>query len=105
MYALFESASIHLTDICHHLAFEVFISSQGSQGILGQASKQQLENTFGTSKDIDVAEQLLKQGSLKSGDDFSDDHILKNIAKGGYSMDLKGSGGSLSGARHWRLER
>lgn len=99
MYALFEFVSIYLTEICHHSAFEVFHSSQGSQGILGKASKQQLENTFGTSKDIDVAEQLLKQGSLKSGDDFSDDHLLKNLAKGDYSMDLKGSGGSLSGAR------
>lgn len=80
-------------------AFKVFFSSQGNQGHLGEASKQQLENTFGTSKDIDVAEQMLKLGKVVASDSFSDDHLLKNLAKGGYAMDFKGSGAQLSGAR------
>ena len=51
------------------------------------------------SKDIDVAEQMLKLGKVVASDSFSDAHLLKNLAKGGYAMDFKGSGAQLSGAR------
>lgn len=35
---------------------------QGAQGTLDSASKQELENEFGTSKDEDVIEKILAKG-------------------------------------------
>jgi ribosome maturation protein Sdo1 len=46
-------------------AYDVFFSSQGNQGTLGKASKQQLENTFGTSRDDDIAVFMLKNGVMQ----------------------------------------
>ncbi|KAJ7094498.1 DUF1960-domain-containing protein [Mycena belliarum] len=43
-------------------AFEVFFSAQGAQGVLGKASHQQLDTTFGTHKDVDVVAAILKDG-------------------------------------------
>jgi hypothetical protein len=48
-------------------SFDIFFSNQGSQGKLGHASKQQLENTFGSSKDVDAVQALLEKGTLQSG--------------------------------------
>lgn len=79
-------------------AFKVFVSSQGKQGHLGEASKQQLENTFGTSKDIDVTEKILKGGVAQAGEAMRDDYLSKNSAHGGHMMDTRGSGARLSGA-------
>ena len=79
-------------------AYKVFFSSQGKQGLLGLASKQQLENLFGTSRDVDVAEQLLARGVSRAGEGFSSDRIVGNLARGDMRMDNKGSGAKLSGA-------
>jgi Shwachman-Bodian-Diamond syndrome (SBDS) protein len=46
------------------IAFDVFHSVQGNQGKLGKASKQQLENTFGTSRDDDVVKFMLEKGNV-----------------------------------------
>ncbi|OBZ70037.1 hypothetical protein A0H81_09841 [Grifola frondosa] len=62
-------STIPLTDVVD--SFKVFFSNQGSQGLLGQASKQQLESVFGTSKDIDVVQQLLTKGKEQTGESFS----------------------------------
>lgn len=48
-----------------HEAFDVFHSVQGNQGKLGKASKQQLENTFGTSRDDDVVKFMLENGDVQ----------------------------------------
>ncbi|KIJ20391.1 hypothetical protein PAXINDRAFT_57817, partial [Paxillus involutus ATCC 200175] len=52
-------------------AFEVFHSGQGAQGYLGRPSKQQLETTFGTSKDVEVIKILLERGKEQQGDGFT----------------------------------
>lgn len=38
------------------------MNRQGAQGTLDSASKQELENEFGTAKDEDVIEQILAKG-------------------------------------------
>jgi hypothetical protein len=40
----------------------------GKQGILNTASKQQLENEFGTSKEDDVVKKILTEGSVQSSE-------------------------------------
>ncbi|EJD01598.1 DUF1960-domain-containing protein [Fomitiporia mediterranea MF3/22] len=87
--------SIPLTDVVD--SFKVFHSPTGNQGHLGEASKQQLENAFGSSKDIDVAEKLLKDGTLQAGDRFDDDHLVKNLSHGDFRMDTRGSGARMTG--------
>lgn len=56
--------TIPLTDVVD--SFDIFVTPQGSQGLMGRASKQQLDNTFGTHKDDVVVEQILEKGSLLS---------------------------------------
>ncbi|KAF5322782.1 hypothetical protein D9619_000601 [Psilocybe cf. subviscida] len=51
-------------------SFKVFHSTQGSQGILGQASNQQLDTVFGTSNEDDVVEHILKNGKSQPHDGF-----------------------------------
>ena len=77
------------------LAFDVFWSNQGAQGILGRPSKQQLENVFGTSKDIDVVSQILEKGKEESGKGIRTGEGLTNLTKGSLAVDTKGKG--LSG--------
>ncbi|KAL5527809.1 hypothetical protein ACEPAG_6610 [Sanghuangporus baumii] len=79
-------------------SFKVFHSATGHTGHLGEASKQQLENTFGTSKDIDVATKLLKEGSAQAGESFDDDHVVKNLGAGDIRLDNRGSGARLTGS-------
>ncbi|KAJ4397041.1 hypothetical protein N0V93_001265 [Gnomoniopsis smithogilvyi] len=44
-------------------SFQIFIThKQGAQGTLDTASKQELENEFGSAKDEDVIEQILAKG-------------------------------------------
>ncbi|KAK7470350.1 ATPase [Stygiomarasmius scandens] len=76
-------------------SFQVFFSEQGSQGLLGHASKQQLENTFGTSKDTEVVEQILNKGKSQAGDAIMTHTFVKNAAKSSLVIDNKGKG--LSG--------
>lgn len=74
----------------------MFFSNQGSQGILGQASNQQLDSTFGTHKDVDVVEQLLKKGSAQHSDslDSRSGQAATNIMKGSFNVDTRGKGTS-----------
>ncbi|KFY35778.1 hypothetical protein V494_05621 [Pseudogymnoascus sp. VKM F-4513 (FW-928)] len=47
-------------------AFKVFTTGkQGAQGELNTASKSQLENEFGTSKDDEVIQKILQDGTLQ----------------------------------------
>ncbi|KAG8218528.1 hypothetical protein J3R82DRAFT_4167 [Butyriboletus roseoflavus] len=78
-------------------AFEIFHSSQGSQGYLGRPSKQQLENDFGTSKDVEVVKALLERGKEQSGEGFHSGTFGTNATRfrGSAILDNKGKG--LSG--------
>ncbi|KAI0700588.1 DUF1960-domain-containing protein [Cytidiella melzeri] len=74
-------------------SFDVFFSNQGAQGILGKASNQQLENEFGSHKDIDVVEQILKKGVLQSGEGIrSGNSGTLNASLGSQSIDTRGKG-------------
>ncbi|KAG7097307.1 hypothetical protein E1B28_004669 [Marasmius oreades] len=75
-------------------SFAVFQSGQGSQGNLGQVSKQQLENTFGTSKDVDVVQIILQKGTSQPGS-ISEKTFQGNTTKGSAVIDTRGKG--LSG--------
>ncbi|OCH96017.1 DUF1960-domain-containing protein [Obba rivulosa] len=85
--------TIPLTEVVD--SFEVLHSTQGSQGILGRPSKQQLENTFGTSKDVDVVTKILEAGQQQSSHGILTGQIATNIAKGSATIDTKGK--ALSG--------
>ena len=63
------------------IAFKVFVSEHGTQGILRQPSKQQLDTDFGTHKDTEVVEFILKNGKEQSGEGISGSTNL-NLARG-----------------------
>ncbi|CAG8575087.1 10611_t:CDS:2 [Paraglomus occultum] len=57
--------SIPLTDVVD--SFDIFeILGGGNDGIAGRASKQRLENAFGTSNNTEVIEIILKDGAIHS---------------------------------------
>ncbi|KAF5393173.1 hypothetical protein D9757_001290 [Collybiopsis confluens] len=76
-------------------SFQVFLSEQGNQGILGKPSKQQLENAFGTSKDTDVVEIILTKGKDQPGDGITSQTFATNQSRGSAIVDSRGKG--LSG--------
>ncbi|KAH7916256.1 DUF1960-domain-containing protein [Hygrophoropsis aurantiaca] len=76
-------------------SFEVFHSGQGSQGILGKPSKQQLENIFETSKDVDVVKIILERGSSQAGEGIHGGGSNYNPTRGSAVVDSRGKG--LSG--------
>ncbi|EMD40495.1 hypothetical protein CERSUDRAFT_111087 [Gelatoporia subvermispora B] len=85
--------TIPLTEVVD--SFQVLHSTQGSQGILGKPSKQQLENTFGTSKDVDVVMKILEAGEPQTAHGITTGGVATNHAKGSGTIDTKGKG--LSG--------
>ncbi|PVG00471.1 hypothetical protein CPB86DRAFT_782545 [Serendipita vermifera] len=62
-------------------AYDVFFSTQGSQGKLGKASKQQLENVFGSKREDDIAEFMLEKGVLQRGDRIGEGGASTNYAR------------------------
>ena len=73
------------------IAFAVFHSNQGSQGLLHRPSKQDLENTFGTHKDVDVVTMILQEGKVETGDSISGSRFSnRNDAKGSANVDTRG---------------
>ncbi len=76
-----------------HLAFQIFFSNQGAQGILGKPSNQQLENVFGSHKDTDVVEQILKKGVAQAADGIKSSSFgATNAGIGSVSVDTRGKG-------------
>ncbi|KIP12798.1 hypothetical protein PHLGIDRAFT_123868 [Phlebiopsis gigantea 11061_1 CR5-6] len=73
-------------------SFTVFFSNQGTQGILGQASKQQLENVFGTTRDDEVVRQVLEKGALQAGEGIKGNFGSTNVTMGSLSVDSRGKG-------------
>ncbi|KAF9569274.1 DUF1960-domain-containing protein [Agrocybe pediades] len=63
-------------------SFEVFHSNQGSQGILRRPSKQQLDTVFGTTKDVDIVEFMLKNGTEQAGE-MKFPEASRNAMRGG----------------------
>ncbi|RXW24677.1 hypothetical protein EST38_g1187 [Candolleomyces aberdarensis] len=72
--------TIPLTEVVD--SFSVYHSTQGSQGLLGKPSKQQLDNTFGTHKDIDVVTKILEDGREQKGELASNGFTNPNLSRG-----------------------
>ncbi|KAG6331474.1 hypothetical protein ID866_7616 [Astraeus odoratus] len=81
-----------ITMLCFSAAFEVFFSTQGAQGILGRPSHQQLDNVFGTSKDIDVVTTILHKGKEQPGHGFTSGGVATNMTRTSAVIDSKGKG-------------
>ena len=64
-----------------HIAFQIFHSEHGTSGILRQPSKQQLDTDFGTHRDTEVVEFILKNGREQAGDGYAGSTNL-NISRG-----------------------
>jgi ribosome maturation protein Sdo1 len=74
-------------------ADDVFFSTQGSQGLLGRPSKQQLENVFGTFVDLEVIPQILEKGKPEHSEGIrSSDMAGRNLTFGSMVVDTKGKG-------------
>ncbi|KAF8897802.1 DUF1960-domain-containing protein [Infundibulicybe gibba] len=74
-------------------SFSIFHSGQGSQGILGKPSKQQLDTVFGTNKDVDVVTIILKKGKEQSSDGISSQTSFSmNQSRGSAVVDSRGKG-------------
>ncbi|KDN40888.1 DUF1960-domain-containing protein [Tilletiaria anomala UBC 951] len=86
--------TIPLTDVVD--SFDVFITGQGKEGLMGRASKQQLENVFGTSKSTDVILQILEKGQLIASS-VKDRFSTTNDSKANHNIR---SAGSMSGGGH-----
>jgi hypothetical protein len=72
-------------------AFSVYFSNQGSQGILGQPSNQQLDDVFGSHKDDEVFKFILEKGQLQHSDTIGSGPGNLNRARGG--VDNHNTGG------------
>ncbi|KAI0775386.1 DUF1960-domain-containing protein [Irpex lacteus] len=83
--------TIPLADVVD--SFQIFFSNQGAQGILGKPSNQQLENVFGSHKDTDVVEQILKKGVAQAADGIKSSSFgATNAGIGSVSVDTRGKG-------------
>ncbi|KIM46427.1 hypothetical protein M413DRAFT_8284 [Hebeloma cylindrosporum] len=71
--------TIPLADVVD--SFQVFVSEHGTQGILRQPSKQQLDTDFGTHKDTEIVEFMLKNGKEQAGEAISGSTSL-NVSRG-----------------------
>lgn len=66
------NAVCHSPTLSSRLAFDIFHSGQGAQGLMGKASKQELAAAFDCSNATDALEILLTKGQLQSGDKFKE---------------------------------
>jgi len=78
-------------------SFDIFHTGQGTQGILGRISKQQLDTIFGTSKEDEAVKIILEKGTMQAGDPIPKGAASMNSSKGGWTIDTRGSGGGLRG--------
>jgi len=77
--------------------FDIFHTGQGSQGILGRISKQQLDTVFNTKNEDEAVKIILDKGTIQAGDPMPKGAASMNSSKGGWTVDTRGSGGSLRG--------
>lgn len=74
-------------------ATEVFFTTQGTQGLLGKPSKQQLDNVFETHNDMEVIQQILERGRGQNADGIrSSDMGGTNMTIGSMVVDTRGKG-------------
>jgi len=73
-------------------SFTIFYSFQGSQGLLHKPSQQQLDNVFGTHKDVEVVEFILKNGKEQHGDAIGSSGGSLNITRGSAAGDTRHKG-------------
>ncbi|KAJ8495036.1 hypothetical protein ONZ45_g13029 [Pleurotus djamor] len=83
--------SIPLVEVVE--TFKVLHSNQGSQGKLGEASKQQRENMCGSTHDDDAVLFILENGVQQAGDAIQNAKWgSKNDARGSSVVDSRGKG-------------
>ena len=71
----------------------MFFTNQGTQGILGRASKQQLENTFATTVEMEVLQQVLEKGKPEHSEGIRSSNMgATNFTMGSQTVDTKGKG-------------
>ncbi|GJE84233.1 SBDS domain-containing protein [Phanerochaete sordida] len=87
-----EPSSVRVLDVVD--STDVFFSNQGSQGILGKPSKQQLENVFGTTNEMEIIQQILEKGKSQAGDGIRNGSgvAATNMTFGSAVVDTKGKG-------------
>ena len=73
-------------------AFQVFHTNQGTQGILGKPSKQQLDNTFSTHNIDEVIAIVLQQGVAQASDAIQSHFGTMNVARGSQVLSTKSKG-------------
>ncbi|KAF8914224.1 DUF1960-domain-containing protein [Gymnopilus junonius] len=85
---LLPHSSIPLADVVD--SFQVFHTQQGSQGILHSPSHQQLDNVFGTHKDVDVVKFMLEHAKEQAGTLHEEKIGTKNAGRGSMAIDTRG---------------
>ncbi|KAH9850805.1 DUF1960-domain-containing protein [Lenzites betulinus] len=85
-------ATVPLTEVVD--SFSIFWSNQGSQGLLGTPSNQQLDNAFGSHKDVDVITQILQKGKEEAGKGIRSGDGATNVTKGSFAVDTRGKSSS-----------
>ncbi|XP_006456804.1 hypothetical protein AGABI2DRAFT_195798 [Agaricus bisporus var. bisporus H97] len=87
--------SIPLVDVVD--SYSVYHTGQGTQGLQKTPSNQQLDTIFGTHKDVDVVQFILKNGKLQHGDIDANEYFTPtmNPTRGSSIVDVRGRG--LSG--------
>ncbi|KAL0949230.1 hypothetical protein HGRIS_009309 [Hohenbuehelia grisea] len=73
-------------------SFQVFHSTTGHQGLLGQPSKQQLETVFETSKDDEVVKIILEKGKVQNAESIHSTFSTTNAGRGSIGVDSRGKG-------------
>ncbi|SHO79273.1 Uncharacterized protein MSYG_3623 [Malassezia sympodialis ATCC 42132] len=81
--------TIPLADVVD--TFQIFSSGQGSQGIMGQLSKQELHTVFGTSNTDDAIVKLLEAGTLQAGTLRGHDHSGRNQSNAAANITSQGN--------------
>jgi hypothetical protein len=75
-------------------AYSVYHTGQGTQGLQKKPSNQQLDTIFGTHKDVEVVEFILKNGKIQHGDIDSKGFFapVMNSTRGNSIVDVRGKG-------------
>ncbi|WFD20794.1 peroxisome-assembly ATPase [Malassezia caprae] len=81
--------TIPLADVVD--SFQIFSSGQGSQGIMGQLSKQELHTVFGTSNADDAIVKVLEEGTLQAGTLRGNDNSGRNQSNAGANITSLGN--------------
>jgi len=73
-------------------SYAVFHSGTGTQGTLGQCSKQQLDTIFNTHNEDEVAQIMLEKGTLHGSDTVGFKKYTDTNKGQGPNVDVRGSG-------------